>query len=164
LKPQKEQKPGADAMRAPAGTADAERLGKETIMAESRTQKSERGSKANLATRAPSSALGTWSGREPWEEGSPFAFMQRLMSEMDSLFSDFGFGGTALPTQGPRAWASRWLPQVDVTTRDGQLFVHADLPGLKQATSDRRLRDKAPELKQPYEMDRSPTVRLRSAT
>jgi HSP20 family protein len=25
-----------------------------------------------------------------------------------------------------------WLPQVDVTTRDGQLLVHADLPGLKQ--------------------------------
>ena len=25
-----------------------------------------------------------------------------------------------------------WLPQIDVTTRDGQLLVHADLPGLKQ--------------------------------
>ena len=102
-------------------------------MAESRTEKSESGSQqANLATRSPSGGLGIGNEREPWDEASPFAFMQRLMSEMDSLFSDFGFGRTALPSQGRTAGASMWLPQVDVTTRDGQLLVHADLPGLKQ--------------------------------
>jgi len=73
--------------------------------------------------------------RDPWgsrEISSPFAFMQRFMSDMDSLFGDFGFGRSGLSSRGSTGGANMWLPQIDVTTRDGQLLVHADLPGLKQ--------------------------------
>jgi HSP20 family protein len=75
------------------------------------------------------------SHRDPWasrEASSPFAFMQRFMSEMDSLFGDFGFGRSSLSSRGSTGGANMWLPQIDVTTRNGQLLVHADLPGLKQ--------------------------------
>jgi HSP20 family protein len=73
--------------------------------------------------------------RDPWgsrELSSPFAFMQRFMSDMDSLFGDFGFARPGLSSRGSTGGANMWLPQVDVTTRDGQLLVHADLPGLRQ--------------------------------
>jgi HSP20 family protein len=73
--------------------------------------------------------------RDPWgsrDLSSPFAFMQRFMSDMDSLFGDFGFGRSGLSSRGSTGGANLWLPQIDVTTRDGQLLVHADLPGLKQ--------------------------------
>jgi HSP20 family protein len=70
------------------------------------------------------------------EQAAPSSFMRRFMSEMDSLFEDFGFGtpfasslGRTQPTGGD---ANLWLPQIDVSTRDGQLQVHADLPGMRQ--------------------------------
>ena len=71
---------------------------------------------------------------DPWgrDLSSPFAFMQRFMSDMDSLFGDFGVGRSGLSSRGGTGGANMWLPQIDVTTRDGQLLVHADLPGLKQ--------------------------------
>lgn len=70
---------------------------------------------------------------------SPFSFMRRFMSDMDSLFEDFGFGTPLLSRMGQGGlgapWseqATLWSPQVDITTRDGQLLIHADLPGLRQ--------------------------------
>jgi HSP20 family protein len=58
---------------------------------------------------------------------SPFSFMQRFMSDMDRLFSGFGFGPSMLSRE-----ASTWAPQIDVFERGDQLVVHADLPGLRE--------------------------------
>ena len=71
------------------------------------------------------------------EQPSPFSFMRRFVSEMDSLFEDFGFGAPfaisgSLGRGQSGGEANLWSPQIDVTTRDGQLQVHADLPGMRQ--------------------------------
>jgi HSP20 family protein len=79
--------------------------------------------------------LSTAQGREltrSMQAASPFSFMRRFMSDMDRLFEDFGFGGAPTSTQGRSGDPSLWSPQADVTTRDGQLLIHVDLPGLKQ--------------------------------
>ena len=76
--------------------------------------------------------LSNYGGSARGELASPFAFMQRFMRDMDSLFGDFGFGESSLPSRWSTGGANVWQPQIDVTTRDGQLLVHADLPGLKQ--------------------------------
>jgi HSP20 family protein len=70
---------------------------------------------------------------------SPFAVMQRLMSDMDRFFEDVGFGGALLPQhlampdirRGP-SFEFTWWPQVDVVESGGKLLVRADLPGLKK--------------------------------
>lgn len=55
---------------------------------------------------------------------NPFAVMRRMSEEMDRTFGRFyGEGG------GNRSGS--WLPAIDVNERDGQLQVHAELPGLK---------------------------------
>jgi HSP20 family protein len=62
---------------------------------------------------------------------SPFSFMRRFMSDMDSLFEDFGFGAT-MPSSVLGSAGGVWAPHVDITTRDNQLLIVADLPGLSQ--------------------------------
>lgn len=63
--------------------------------------------------------------------GSPFSMMNRFAHEMERMFEDFGFGRNWL---SPRSWGesfqSLWSPQVEVFERNGELVVHADLPGL----------------------------------
>ncbi len=54
---------------------------------------------------------------------NPFALMRRMSEEIDRTFGQF-FGQTG---SGIRNWS----PAVEVTERDGQLHVHAELPGLK---------------------------------
>lgn len=66
---------------------------------------------------------------------SPFSFMRRFSEDMDRLFGDFGFGGGFLaPSFGSdfdqMTSASLWSPQMEVFEREGQLVVHADLPGM----------------------------------
>jgi HSP20 family protein len=70
---------------------------------------------------------------------SPFAVMQRLMSDMDRFFEDFGFGGALLPqhmampdVRRGSAFDFTWWPQVDVVESGGKLLVRADLPGLRK--------------------------------
>ena len=104
-------------------------------MAESRAQRRSEGSTAPqtgmVQQREQGRQMGP-GGHRGAELASPFAFMQRLMSDMDSLFGDFGFRGSGLSSREGTGGANMWMPQIDVTTRDGQLQVHADLPGLKQ--------------------------------
>src|SRR6185312_5580346 len=55
----------------------------------------------------------------------------------DRVFEDFGFGQTAIgaPTwmRGPlRAAGDVWAPDIEVTQRDNELVVRADLPGMKK--------------------------------
>jgi len=55
---------------------------------------------------------------------SPFALMRRLSTEMDRAVGRF-FG------QGLGDSSATWVPAVEVTEHNGQLQVHAELPGLK---------------------------------
>ena len=54
----------------------------------------------------------------------PFSFMRRFQEEMDRRMGRF-FGGEG------RSAAGAWNPAVEVAERNGQLQVHAELPGLK---------------------------------
>jgi HSP20 family protein len=52
---------------------------------------------------------------------NPFAMMRRLTDEMDRAF--YAFGGQELDA---------WSPAIDVREHEGNLVVHADLPGLNK--------------------------------
>jgi HSP20 family protein len=58
---------------------------------------------------------------------NPFGVMRRMHEEMDRAFAEAfsGGGGLASGSQGT------WAPAVDVHEREGNLVVHADLPGIK---------------------------------
>lgn len=56
--------------------------------------------------------------------GNPFSLMHRMSEEMDRAFGRL-FG------QAAGGGLSAWYPAVDVKEKDGQLQVHAELPGLK---------------------------------
>ena len=72
---------------------------------------------------------------------SPFSFMRRFGEDMDSLFEEFGFGRGLMP-QGLAEMAD-WSPQVEISEREGQLIVRADLPGLSKDDVQVELRDDA---------------------
>jgi HSP20 family protein len=69
--------------------------------------------------------------RGSFTRGGPFGAMQRFADEMDRLFDNFGLGRQwgPLPAFGG---ARGWDPDVDVYQKDDQLFIKADLPGLKK--------------------------------
>ena len=54
---------------------------------------------------------------------NPFALMRRMSEEMDRTFGQF-FGQTG-------RGAGSWYPAIEVSENEGQLRVHAELPGLK---------------------------------
>jgi HSP20 family protein len=59
---------------------------------------------------------------------NPFAVMRRMHDEMDRMFADaFGQSSGASAMGGLGSWS----PAVEVTERDNQLHVCAELPGLK---------------------------------
>jgi HSP20 family protein len=53
---------------------------------------------------------------------NPFTLMRRMTEEMDRAFSEFN---------GSNGDSSLWAPAIEVSQRDGQYLIHADLPGLK---------------------------------
>ena len=55
---------------------------------------------------------------------NPFSLMRRMSEEMDRTFGSF-FGQTTGGSGGS------WVPAIEVAEQNGQLQVHADLPGLK---------------------------------
>lgn len=57
--------------------------------------------------------------------GNPFTMMRRMSEEMDRTFGQF-FGG-----QSTGRRMAMWSPALEVTEHEGQLQVHAELPGLK---------------------------------
>ncbi len=74
---------------------------------------------------------------------SPFSLMRRFSDEMDRLFGGFapGFGqefGRLSDLE-----ASSWLPQVEVSERNGTLTIRADLPGLSKDDIDVDITDDA---------------------
>lgn len=84
--------------------------------------------------------------------GSPFTMMKRLRDEMDSLFENFGFGRSLIPSFGRDLFSRSfdefgetaiWSPQVEMFEREGKLIVRADLPGLKKDEVKVEVTDKA---------------------
>jgi HSP20 family protein len=78
---------------------------------------------------------GLSSQRDFEELNSPFTFMRRFMSDMDRLFGDFGFGAMRPPLAPGferSGGAAMWSPQIDISERNGQIMIQADLPGLRQ--------------------------------
>lgn len=64
---------------------------------------------------------------------SPFGFMQRMMNEMDRMFSRFGFGGgITMPSMFEASEEQMWSPVIETFEREGELVLRADLPGLEQ--------------------------------
>lgn len=60
---------------------------------------------------------------EDFLAANPFSLMRRMSEEMDRSFGSF-FG------QSSRG-SGTWFPAIEVAERNGQLQVHAELPGLK---------------------------------
>jgi HSP20 family protein len=80
--------------------------------------------------RSPSSGGLFQSGFDPFFlspreffSSSPFSLMRRMAEEMDRAFSGFGM-------ERSRS-GNIWSPAIEVSERDGNYVVHADLPGLK---------------------------------
>jgi HSP20 family protein len=82
-----------------------------------------------IATREGPHAMrrgwpGMQSRRNPFDvfSSSPFAMLRRLNEEMDRAF----FGGLTSRNQGD------WMPAIDIAERNGELQIHADLPGIQK--------------------------------
>jgi hypothetical protein len=56
---------------------------------------------------------------------NPFTLMRRMTEDMDCIF------GQTFNTAGPGGFTSgHWVPAIEVSEKDGQYCVHAELPGL----------------------------------
>ena len=98
-------------------------------MAERRTgtTREERGIERSSNVDRSSTAL---SSRQP----TPFRMLERFADEMDRVFDDFGFGRLRLRQPGGGfgflSGEEMWTPEVEIFDRNGELVIHADLPGL----------------------------------
>jgi len=83
--------------------------------------------------------IGTYGGGSTGQGMTPFAFMRRMMDDVDRLFG--GLGGSLLDPFFDDALASSstalgpsaqnlWWPQVEMFEREGDIVIRADLPGL----------------------------------
>jgi HSP20 family protein len=69
---------------------------------------------------------------------SPFRGFYDMQSEVDRLFNET-FGsllGRGRERQGSQQQLAQWAPAVDVLTKDDDLVIRAELPGLKQEDVD----------------------------
>jgi len=113
-------------------------------------QTSREGQDIPITRRGPESGQGlTQQGQGRWSPfagGSPFSIVRRMMEDMDRFFENFGSGSGLFPSlQGPgQAWSlGTWSPDVEVSERDGNLVVSADLPGIGKEDIDIELQDDA---------------------
>lgn len=67
----------------------------------------------------------------------PFRMLERMADEMDRLFEDFGVGRSWLTPRFGRGWLrprrselEEWTPDIEMFSRNNELVVRADLPGL----------------------------------
>lgn len=65
---------------------------------------------------------------------NPFTLMRRMTEEMDRAFAEFS---------GSNGDSNLWAPAIEVSQRDGQYSIHADLPGLKPEDVTVEVRDGA---------------------
>lgn len=110
-------------------------MAKQNSTKQTKETKSAKTPEQNESTNDATSALVT----------TPFALMKRFGEEMDRLFGDFNLGrdwltpGAATRGFGPGMWS----PQVEMFEREGQLVVHADLPGLTKDDVNVEIHDDA---------------------
>lgn len=101
------------------------------------------GSPRTTGTGAPSQGLTRRGGSllSPFSMlGDPFGMMRSMMDQMDRLLGDFtgttgrsrGWGLATPPSSEMISSQGLWYPQVEVSERDGNLVVCADLPGMKK--------------------------------
>lgn len=86
-------------------------------------QKQER--RSGLSRRGGWDPFGSALSPAEFFSSNPFTLMRRMSEEMDRNFSHF-FGG-----HGTESGFKAWSPAIDVEERNGQLEVHAELPGVK---------------------------------
>jgi HSP20 family protein len=62
---------------------------------------------------------------------TPFRMLERFADEMDRMFDELGFGH-AFSRRSEIDENFMWAPRIDVTQRNNELVIRADLPGLKK--------------------------------
>lgn len=82
-----------------------------------------RSPETGVSRRTEWDPFGSWLTPAEFFSSNPFSFMQRFSEEMDRTFGRF--------FQRPGGGERWWSPAIDVSQREGQLRVRADLPGLK---------------------------------
>jgi HSP20 family protein len=72
-------------------------------------------------------------GFGPQEFGaSPFTALQRFANEVDRMFDDFGFGRRWTTPSWRHGATDAWAPVVEVSQKNNEVTITADLPGLKK--------------------------------
>lgn len=85
-------------------------------------------------------------GLSAWLAGAddPLAMMRRMQEDLDSVFRAFGIPRLGAALAPPRelegllartpafTQPGQWSPQIEVFEREGDIVVHADLPGVKR--------------------------------
>jgi HSP20 family protein len=65
-------------------------------------------------------------------ESSPFSAIQRMADEMDRMFENVGLGRRWPRPSWRESAGEMWAPDVDVSQKNNELTIRADLPGLKR--------------------------------
>jgi HSP20 family protein len=78
---------------------------------------------ASLSRSRGADPFGSLMNPAEFLNANPFTLMRRMSEEMDRTFGQF-FGQTS-------SGAGGWHPAVELREQDGQLQVHAELPGLR---------------------------------
>ena len=72
---------------------------------------------------------------------NPFRGLWDAQSQMDRMFDEMLSNAGRRPGRQPQGVAEEWAPAIDVTTKDGDLLIRAELPGVKPEDVDVRLHD-----------------------
>jgi HSP20 family protein len=88
---------------------------------------------------AERNALTPWRQQSPLglsrsgrSETNPFRALQRMSEAMDRMFDDFSVGRSWRSPLWSESGGSAWGPDVDVFTRNNEVTVRADLPGMRR--------------------------------
>ena len=80
----------------------------------------------------------------PFFQRSEVPSTTRLFEE---FFNDFPFSGSALESR------NNWIPNVDIIEKDGNLILHAELPGMKEKEIELKLEGNTLTLKGERKME-----------
>lgn len=93
-------------------------------------------------TKGKSRAIRKPPAPESLSSMNPSTLVRRFIDEVDRLADDFGLG-RGLLSSVERELPGKWAPPIEMFKRDGQLVVHADLPGLRRDDVEVELADNA---------------------
>lgn len=83
---------------------------------------------------------------------SPFRGFRDVRSEVEQMFDEM-FGGVNRSPARQRTQMREWAPAVDAFSRDGDLVIRAELPGLKQEDVDITLQNGVLTISGEHKMD-----------